>query len=182
LFKCRAAPDDRHLTYRQPGKARSGEAKEATEHGRRLRAGKADAVARAHFYFSRSVARSELGGLAKRWPMEASHADSHRQVDQVLNNFRSTVALQYLQPESQNQPSTSTSKWPMRAGIRIARDFFLLLIGRFPTFISCSATWVARRLCAEECFALEECCRHPGLWRSWRKLAWQPRRCERKAI
>ena len=59
---------------------------------------KSDSVALAHFYFSRSVARSELGRFREAVADgEQAVQIATGKVDQlVLNNFRSTVALQHL--------------------------------------------------------------------------------------
>jgi CHAT domain-containing protein len=59
---------------------------------------KSDSVALAHFYFGRSVARSELGRFREAVADgENAVQVATGKVDQlVLNNFRSTVALQHL--------------------------------------------------------------------------------------
>jgi tetratricopeptide (TPR) repeat protein len=59
---------------------------------------KADAVARAHFYHNRALARSDLGRYAEAGAdaKRAMEFASGKVADVVLNNFRQTAALQYI--------------------------------------------------------------------------------------
>ena len=146
---------------------------------------KSDSVALAHFYFGRSVARSELGRFREAVADgEQAIQVATGKVDQiVLNNFRSTVALQYLlagEPKSAldvylkmaDANEHSNNKGFLFIAYRQISNIYLMLgdLGRAQAYVQkIESLWRNAAL-------------DPGLWRSWRKLACQPRRRERKAI